>query len=173
MPLHQAWTRIALGAEYERHWYAFDDRFAFQPRVSLSRTAIQEPPGSVTLSLAPIFQAGPAGFASGEGAVNAEALRAFVTVFQETDRLLVLDWQHEGYWFRPHLHAVNEDAWPVTPFPDGDYYVFLAEDMTAGTFGHPWEQTLCVFGDELVDQLVPPLATWLPVLRHGQERPAP
>lgn len=30
--------------------------------------------------------------------------------------------------------------------PDWDYYLHLTEDLRLGTFGHPWEQTLCVFG---------------------------
>jgi hypothetical protein len=56
--------------------------------------------------------------------------------------------------------------WPVSPFPDGDYYIFLSEDLTSGTFGHPWEQSLCVFGRVLVDALVPTLSSWLPILRR-------
>ncbi|MEU5671031.1 DUF2716 domain-containing protein [Micromonospora sp. NPDC047753] len=39
-----------------------------------------------------------------------------------------------------------------------DYYAFLTEDMTEGTFGHPWEQTLCVFGSHLMPKLVPLLS---------------
>jgi len=76
-----------------------------------------------------------------------------------TSSKLVLDWQHPSYWFRPHAVA-DATRWPpspVTPFPDGDYYIFLTEDMSQGTFGHPWEQTLCVFGNDLVDDLVPTL----------------
>ena len=37
--------------------------------------------------------------------------------------------------------------------------------MTVGTFGHPWEETLCVFGPDLVESLVPLLTTWLPIRR--------
>jgi hypothetical protein len=61
--------------------------------------------------------------------------------------------------------------WPVEIFPDGDYYVFLSEDMTVGTFGHPWEQTLCVFGDPLLSTLVPLLTSWLPIKRARSDRP--
>jgi hypothetical protein len=53
----------------------------------------------------------------------------------------------------------------VEVFPNGDYYAFLTEDMTAGTFGHPWEQTLRVFGDQLVSALAPMLSSWLPIKR--------
>jgi hypothetical protein len=62
--------------------------------------------------------------------------------------------------FRPHQQAMRGDwQWPVEVYPNGDYYVFLNEDMTAGTFGHPWGPTLCVFG-ELAPVLAPMLAAW-------------
>ncbi|WP_443078152.1 DUF2716 domain-containing protein [Streptomyces sp. NBC_01715] len=27
-------------------------------------------------------------------------------------------------------------AWPLSPYPDGDYFIFLAEDFRFGSFGH-------------------------------------
>lgn len=41
--------------------------------------------------------------------------------------------------------------WPISVIPDGDHHIFLAEDFSFGTFGHPWEQTICVFGQQLID----------------------
>jgi len=32
----------------------------------------------------------------------------------------------------------------------GDYFIWLAQDFRYGTFGHPWEPSLCVFGEELL-----------------------
>lgn len=52
-------------------------------------------------------------------------------------------------------------------FPNGDYYAFFTQDFSAGTFGHPWEQSLCVMGAPLVGTLGVSLRTWLPVLREG------
>jgi hypothetical protein len=54
----------------------------------------------------------------------------------------------------------------VTPFPNGDYYIFLSEDFRTGTFGHPWEETMCIFGDRLLTALAEPLSVWLPVRRR-------
>ena len=86
--------------------------------------------------------------------------------FPASERLLVLDWQHASCWFWPHRHAAADDeTWPVEVFPDGDYYAFLTEDTTEGTFGHPWEQTLCIFGARLMPKLVPLLTSWLPIKR--------
>lgn len=172
------WTPIP---DYERYWTPFDAAYSFAPSYAddparLQHPGITEPPGSVTFSLAPITQAGSqARYWAGVHALNAEVLQAFVTVFPEGERLVVLDWQHPSYWFRPHRHASGEfspeglraTTWPVCPFPDGDYYIFLSEDLSSGTFGHPWEQSLCVFGRALVDALSPILSSWLPILRRA------
>jgi hypothetical protein len=58
----------------------------------------------------------------------------------------------------------HDTWWPVPVFPHGDYYIFLEEGMTMGTFGHPWEKTLCVFGQDLIDALTP-MPAWLPIKR--------
>lgn len=61
--------------------------------------------------------------------------------------MYALDWQHKCYQFDPHT-----EYWPPFPvFPEGEYYIFLSEDLNQGTFGHPWEQTICVFGHNLLD----------------------
>jgi hypothetical protein len=161
---------MGFGPDHERCWSAFEAQFNFWPNVSPEvRPGIREPAGSVTLSLAPIFDGTLSRFATGEHAVNAEVLRSFVAAFDENLPLIALNWQHESYWFRPHLQALHETDWYIPPFPNGDYYVFLTEDMSAGTFGHPWEQSLCIFGHELVAQLAPALGAWLPILRVGGE----
>ncbi|MGA5542658.1 DUF2716 domain-containing protein [Mycobacterium sp. NPDC051198] len=56
---------------------------------------------------------------------------------------------------------------PAIPvYPDGDYYVHMTSDLRWGTFGHPWQQTLTIWGDELIASLGTELLTWLP--RHRQ-----
>jgi len=172
-----AWEQIQ--DDYEDFWGPFVARFDYP-------TGITEPTPSVTVDLAPIFASEQAQFAAAADAVDALALLAMTRVFAPAERLLVLDWQHPSWWFRPHVQAVrdrqrhqswwfppheravrdNQD-WPVTVFPDGDYYAFLSEDMTAGTYGHPWEQTLCIFG-KLAPVLVPMLTAWLPTKRSRQ-----
>jgi hypothetical protein len=46
-----------------------------------------------------------------------------------------------------------DEPWRVTPLPNGDYYIFLSEVFRTGTFGHPWEETMCIFGDRLLHGL--------------------
>ena len=43
-------------------------------------------------------------------------------------------------------------------YPDIDYAICLSADLKTGTFGHPWEQTICVFGSELIKIVEPMLA---------------
>ncbi|MFH9354804.1 IS3 family transposase [Kitasatospora sp. NPDC017646] len=91
------------------------------------------------------------------------------------ESLWILDWQHTCYRLRPDLPATDmflprvlegcsREGWPLSPYPDGDYFIFLAEDLRFGTFGHPWEHSLCVFGGELLDAIQDDLQQLLQVV---------
>lgn len=163
----QAWQPLP---DDESLWQRFERDFEF--RLEHQRgagPAIREPAGSVTFDLSPIFHAGDQeAFDAAEHRFNDEVLEAFRRVFAED--LVVLDWQHPTYRLSPPKLVTPVRGWYLRPFPNGDYYMFLTEDMSQGTFGHPWEQTLCVFGADLVADLVPRLSTWLPVKRRATQR---
>lgn len=57
-------------------------------------------------------------------------------------------------------------------FPNGDYYTFARPDFSEGTFGHPWERTLCVFGPRLVETLGRTLSTPRGTGKEGPPNPA-
>jgi hypothetical protein len=67
--------------------------------------------------------------------------------------MYALDFQHPSYWFYPHESFNDNDpeAWLVPVLPDGDYYFFIAEDFTFGSIGHPWEQSISIYGAPLID----------------------
>lgn len=65
------------------------------------------------------------------------------------EELYWLDWHHAGYRFDPARVDGAGPRWPGFVFPDGDYHIHLTPDLRLGTFGHPWEETICVFGDLL------------------------
>ena len=159
-----AWQELGR-ADYDRYWARFNTSFGFRAGVKReSWPAISEPVPSVTYDLS-VIQDG-AGRGAAYDAINAEALRAFVWAMPEISELIVLDWQHPGYRFSPAAHALTWRAeWKVPVYPDGDYYAFLREDFSEGTFGHPWEQTLCVIGERLIQSLGCSLGTWLPTKR--------
>ncbi|WP_246594970.1 DUF2716 domain-containing protein [Actinoplanes auranticolor] len=163
-PAQPAWQPIPMDAD-DRYWDLFYQRFAFRPGMA-SWPAIDEPRPSVTFDLGPIFAGSHPQFMAGTAAINSLALVALTRVLEPDASVVVLDWQHQTYRFWPHLFACQPDQrWPTTVVPNGDYYIFLTEDMSTGTFGHPWERTLCVFGEQLVSALVPALTSWLPVKR--------
>jgi Protein of unknown function (DUF2716) len=82
----------------------------------------------------------------------AELLRAaFCRMVPLGQRILVLDWQHQCYSLDPHLLVANTN-WPIPVLPDGDHYFFLEESFRWGTYGHPGQHSLCVFGP-LLDQV--------------------
>ncbi|MEV8311115.1 DUF2716 domain-containing protein [Streptomyces flavidovirens] len=137
-------------AEYRRVWDRFYKVFNFQPSMSsLKWPAIKEPVASVTWSLYAL-----------DDDPGYERLDRLVAVVEQglssrvgpAGRLFALDWQHTSYRFAPQeVGGPGQPAWPLSPYPDGDYFIFLAEDFRFGSFCHPWEESLCLFGEELLD----------------------
>lgn len=164
-PAPQAWTELA-DADHERAWATFSARHHFRASPHLDGwPAIHEPTPSLTFDLATISD-GPRRAAAYD-AINAEALRCSLWALEDIDELVVLDWQHPTHMMRPHVQALTDPThWKVPVYPDGDYYAFLTPDFTEGTFGHPWEKSLCVMGPRLINSLGRSLSTWLPLLRR-------
>ena len=167
-PLPPGWSYLPRDEE-NLAWDLFIDRFqSFRPSVyPKDWPAVVDPNPSVTFDLA-VPENSPGISSAQFDAINAEAQRRFVSVFDDPG-WIVLDWQHPGYRLDAAVHADTFDTeWPVTVCPNGDYYIFARPDFSTGTFGHPWEKTLCVFGAELVQTLGQTLATWLPLKREKQ-----
>lgn len=83
-------------------------------------------------------------------------IKAFLDCTAETEYIYALDWQHTSYLFNPHLESrLNEwGEWPITLYPNGDYYLFLNQSMSWGYLGHPWEKTISIFGEEFLKAIV-------------------
>ncbi|MEI5102856.1 DUF2716 domain-containing protein [Streptomyces sp. PmtG] len=136
--------------EYRPVWDRFYAEFAFRPSVYAARwPGIKEPAASVTWSLAAL-----------DDDPGHERLDRLVEVVEQGlsacvpshGRLFALDWQHASFRFSPHLvGGPGQARWPLSPYPDGDYYIYLTEDFLLGSFGHPWEHSLCLFGQALLD----------------------
>lgn len=152
---------------YDEAWGLFDAQFEFRPDYYDRETpAIRLPERSLVIDLAPVFTHEGARFAAGESAVNAAGLRAFVWLAGDTD-LVALDWQHPAYRYSPAAHALANVEWSIPVFPNGDYYIHSMPDLSWGTFGHPWQQTLTIWGDPLIEALGAELLAWLP--KHEQD----
>ena len=144
-----AWAQVR-GGEERRLWDRFDAAFRFRPSM-YDLPGIDEPAPSITYALT--YEDG----ARAEPVwVNRTLLAALRLVTSIDDTVVVLDWQHTTYRCRPHRVRDDEApdvTWPIEFYPDGDYYAWLAEDFRYGTFGHPWEPSVCVFGEELLAAL--------------------
>ncbi|MEV4002973.1 DUF2716 domain-containing protein [Actinomadura sp. NPDC049753] len=149
------WARLS-DSEHFRVWDDFVALASFRIVHPDGWPGILEPSPSVTWDLARERPA-PTDM-SWHCAVEPDDLNvlfhdAFKACVDRDEWLYVLDWRHPGYRFWPHrlTEPENEASWVVPVFPDGDYYIFLSQDLSFWTFGHPWEASLCVHGDRLLE----------------------
>lgn len=148
-----AWEELS-NIEYDEVWDRFEGAFNFNPRYPPMKVrGISEPIPSKTYDVSFAYEQSPEHFEELQRDLHDQALKAFCRVVEENVFLYSLDWQHDSYRFWPQLfeNQANLDQWKIPVFPDGDYFIFLSQDFQNGTFGHPWEQTICVFGEKLLD----------------------
>ncbi len=137
-------------------WKRFRQQFHFRPSTHpASWPGIREPHPSVTYDISAVFSGDPVAYEEAEIDLNTKVLEALRRCVPHEEYLYALDWQHPCYRFRPHypFDAADPDEWMVPVIPDGDYYIFLAKGFEFGIFGHPWEKTICVFGECLLDSV--------------------
>jgi Protein of unknown function (DUF2716) len=154
-----AWEELLYPSDEDTTaWEFMHQQLHFRPSVHAEHwPGIVEPHPSITYDIGHIYGLSETQAAALETDLNRKTLAAFQVCTRPDQRLYALDWQHACYWFYPHrpFDAENLAAWRVPVLPNGDYYIFLAEDFSFGMFGHPWEQTLCLFGQPLLDAFVP------------------
>ena len=160
-----AWTELPE-LDYDRYWDRFFREFKFRPDVSLF-PGIKEPTPSITWSIESAWLDPDPLMRKTHSSFNEAMLPAFKRVIAESASLIVLEWHGTCYKFRPRQYSGSfipigndngEDetaSWKVAVIPDGEYYIFLSEDFRFGTFGHPWESTICVWGEELLEAMGP------------------
>ncbi len=147
--------------EYERVWDEFEARFEFKPDYyNLNEPAIKEPAQSIIFSWRRNLSA------EDVDALEQVILEAFSELTPDQGIMYALDWQHESYKFDPHN---DYRGMPIPIFPDGDYSIFLNSTMDMGTFAHPWQETICIFGRDLVNII----EAKLPFLYARVERRSP
>ncbi|MEV0413594.1 DUF2716 domain-containing protein [Streptomyces sp. NPDC050448] len=103
-------------------------------------------------------------------ALDGIVLRGLTAVTPAGEQVCWLDWQHPCYAFDPHrVGGPGEPECPGQAYPDGDFYLYVDPGLRFGTFGHPWEHTLTVFGGGLLGAVEAGLTALLgePVRRRG------
>lgn len=143
------WHRLE-GEVYHQLWDRFDVHFRFCPSTrSEDWPGILEPVPSKTYAIGHIY--GHRKAVELEVELDGKVLAALRRCVPPEGVFYALDWQHPSYIFHPHAATPTNLLVPV--LPNGDYYIFLALDFSFGLFGHPWEQTICVFGNPLLEAL--------------------
>jgi hypothetical protein len=154
-------VRQLTEAEYRQVWDQFYSRFDFRPSIHRF-PGIAEPHASMTWSLEPLHG----------GQVDrlvSIVYSGLASAANPGEQLWLLDWQHTCY--RLPATALDHAQTGLSPYPDGDYYIYLASDLRYGSFGHPWEQTLCLFGEPLLRTAAAEVSTVLgPPIRIGGQK---
>ncbi|MFB7357473.1 DUF2716 domain-containing protein [Streptomyces gardneri] len=139
---------------------AFKARFAFKPSTTYY-PAIEEPPHSVTWHVGDVTDTRHTyglrrdlpddhRVARLQDIVE-RGLRARV---RPGEQLYSISWWHQGYRFDPvRVGGTGQPTWPGAACGEGDYYKLLTRDLRMGTFWHPWEESLCVFGADLLAEV--------------------
>ncbi|GLJ04131.1 DUF2716 domain-containing protein [Bacillus sp. YKCMOAS1] len=132
-------------------WKTFAREFKFKPSISRF-PAFQAPSPYITYDISAYFE--DSSLLHADEDLEKKALLSFQENITGTDEyMLALDWQHECYWITPYgLFEKDEfGEWKVPVLPNGDYYFFLSKEMDWGLLGHPWEQSITIFGEGLID----------------------
>jgi Protein of unknown function (DUF2716) len=153
--MYGAWEELSE-SEDKIIWTSFEKTFNFHPSIiPKDWPSFKEPLPSKTFDISIMFNSSSEEFNFLNGDLLINCLLAFRDCLTKSDFLYVFDWQHPSYKFFPHsdFKFRNEKEWKVSVFPNGDYYIFISKDFTFGSLGHPWERTICIFGDCLINAL--------------------
>ena len=146
--------------EYTDIWEDFDRAFSFRPAYGGPYPGIIEPDPSIVFEI-------PEPRTDEEVDEFSRCIRESLKRCTRAGKeVYYLDWQHQCYAFQPW----SEPLMVPNGFPDGDYAILLAPDLSFGSFGHPWEGTICFFGRELWVRVVEG-STWLNMVNLKAKSP--
>jgi hypothetical protein len=145
-----AW--LELDWEIQRElWREFKEEFEFQHG---RRPAIREPVPSVTWALPPCGTP-DAPFPDAALPVAQLVCDVLRDCVEYWEPVFYHDGVHPSAQYRPQ--RVNDiadlDNWEYTHYPNGDYTIFVAKDLSWGMLGDQHEDILCVFGAPAVDAM--------------------
>jgi hypothetical protein len=141
------WRAMSRG-QTDQEW----DRYVQAFGCPAGGNGLTTPAPSVTWDIAPIYLRTGEYLRQMEADLTLKALDALKKCTRPGEELLVLDWQHTCYFFNPHggVMDANPSAWAKPVLPNGDHYIFLAQDYRFGIIGNCCDVTMCVFGQDLL-----------------------
>lgn len=130
--------------EYRKVWGRFNKEFKFKPSTT-EFPSYEVPSPFITYDISHVDLI--------EVEMSDEDYEKIVFAITKTaknnENVYLLDWQHECF----KVSQLELKDFPLFVFPDGDYTFIVNENFTWGYLGHPWEETITVFGD-LVTELI-------------------
>ncbi|MFL0200509.1 DUF2716 domain-containing protein [Exiguobacterium acetylicum] len=136
------WSWIPMTqAEDEKVWHVIDQQFQFAPSTTVF-PSYHAPSPFITYGV---------DYEKREE-IEQTLKRILTELTVEGERVMALDWNHQGYWIDPrHPFLRNEEGdWMIPAVPDGDYSFFIARDFRWGYLGHPWEGSITLFGEDMI-----------------------
>lgn len=136
------WSWIPMTqAEDEKIWHVIDQQFQFAPSTTVF-PSYHVPSPFVTYEV---------DYEKREE-IEQTLKRILTEVTVEGERVMALDWNHQGYWIDPRRPFLRDEEgdWMIPAVPDGDYSFFIARDFRWGYLGHPWEGSITLFGEDLI-----------------------
>jgi len=143
-----AWQPLSREEE-EGAWARFRAAFDFPWGIYPGR----EPTPSITYAIGHAFDRDLTHRYALEDDLNRKTRAAFQRCIRPGEKMYALDWQHQCFWFDPHVSFDADDvgAWGVPVLPDGDFYVFLPDDCRFCLYGDCINHTLAVYGHALIE----------------------
>lgn len=165
------WREMSRGQEDDA-WNIYKEKVGYPAATDFST-----PQPSFTWDVSPMFLWDKEKFDRLEADLTLKTLQALQQVTPAGEEVLALDWNHPCYFFDPHggVSDASPSSWAVPVLPNGDHYLFLAQDFRFGLIGNCVDRTICVFGQPLLDTLAenPPAVfrkpTWTPEERRQKQ----
>jgi len=166
----QQWVLIEDEAENEAIWNEFNDLLGFAPDLySEEECPFDFSKIGVPVSCYDISGISALDFEAQDEDCNyrmteqiAILRSAFVDCMGADEYMYALDWQHSCFKFDPRVEAAYDrfmmysnspDSRAYYPdfHPNGDYFFFVAKDLSWGYLTHPWQRKVWFYGSKLTD----------------------
>jgi hypothetical protein len=152
--------------EHDDVWKRFEERF--QVTYETKAQGIAEPPGSVTWHMMAVETSRDPVLAR----VNDVIARGIRACARPGDRLYCLKWFISGSRSEPlRVGGPGRPPWTGWPYLVDEHIIQVTGDLRMGTFGNWQEDSLCVFGTDLVAEVEEELTDLLGTVLRRDGRP--
>ena len=154
---------VLHGKEYDLAWKKLKDAVKFSPNCASRYDKSLFPPFEIEQPFV-IFDI--ENTTDDDDIMDKSIMEAFIKCTLPDKRMYAFDWHHSTFLFDPRNPEEQKSVYVPEPtvfgdghyetfphfYPDGDYYLFTAEDMSYGYLAHPWRDEVWVFGDALISE---------------------